>query len=228
MHTRALLPLPVLLAGMACCGSPKSVETGGEGATSAPDNPAVEATAGEEAGAADEGEDGAGPQGASGADASDGSAAAPGATLTAVACSWGGTGPQPAEGAPGVWYVLLVDLAAVTALEDFDLASFELLDGTGGVVARGLAPAELRVAPSDRTARDLSAYGTEPFDGAAAGNTVVRLWVHGALDVSPAEVGMPTRCRAEFTAANGRRFEVTGSSGGPWPTAGPAPAGGRK
>ena len=142
--------------------------------------------------------------------------------LAPLVCSYGGVGPHTPTG-PNVWTVAMIDVAAKDAIVDAQVIALELLADDGRTVARATVPIDVRIAPSNKTAQDLSQYGTTPTkDGrfAVPANATVRLWLHAPLDTRVEHLTAPARFRLVLgTDRDGSHVTVEGPVTGPWPTA---------
>jgi hypothetical protein len=139
-----------------------------------------------------------------------------------VVCAYGTHGVRAPSGVePNAEYVLIVDVRTAVNLEIVRLVSFELVDASGVVVARGSWPFGRRTVPRSRSTNDLSDVGTSPFSGDLPAGSQTRLLLHGSLD-HPLDVVMrahPVTFRARIEDRSGTHVDVNGPVDPPWPSA---------
>jgi hypothetical protein len=140
----------------------------------------------------------------------------------ALAAGYGGVGPATPAPHPNVWVVLFVELTATAKLAGIAVASLELLDAEGRVVARATPPWSLRQDTTPDAAarkRDFSEQGTTPFDGEAGTGDALRLRIHAPLDTRAEKLKpAPVRYRLSIHADGESPASVEGPLEGPWPT----------
>jgi len=140
--------------------------------------------------------------------------------LQRVAFSWGSTGVVAASGPVPYWTIGIVDAEAPTGVQDLRLDRVDVLDAAGRTLASARTELELRVAPTDRSTQDLSAFGTEPLQGGIPAGRTLRLWVHARLPdgFAPTATAAPARFGAVLIVDGDHVFELEGALDPQWPT----------
>lgn len=152
--------------------------------------------------------------------------------LTMIGCSHGTVGVSSTSMPQPHWVIASLHLRSPKALNNLRLASIELLDKTGRVVARSTRPEAFRIGKSrvnypDRClpyARQrpyhLTKANTRPFKGQITPGQRHRLWLHVRMagDYFRIARTRPARCRITFTSANGPTLKATIDQVGSWST----------
>lgn len=139
------------------------------------------------------------------------------AHATPVRGAHGGTGVSR----PGQLHLLLdLDLTATGDLRGLHAAGVELLDASGGTLARATPPIGLRrsLPGRDRDHNEITA----PFDGAILAGTTVRLRASAEVAGTPAGVNQLRYRMTLRTDAVTAPLVVEGLLDAPWASAGPA------
>lgn len=149
-----------------------------------------------------------------------------------MGCSHGTVGVSAANAPQPHWVIASLHLRSPRTLKKLRLASIELLDKTGKVVARSARTEAFRIGKPQVSYPDrclpyarqrpyhLSKSGTRPFDGHIAPHKRHRLWLHVRMAAGywRAARARPARCRITFTTATGKTYKATIDQVGGWPT----------
>lgn len=141
-----------------------------------------------------------------------------------VAAGYGGVGPATPAPHPDLFVALVVDVDATAPLTGVDVGALELVDATGGVVARATSARALRrdskaVTDDARRKGDFSELGTTAFDGRADPERALRILIRAPLDVRAESLRPePARLRLRLVAPGDPGVAIEGPVVGPWPT----------
>jgi hypothetical protein len=134
-----------------------------------------------------------------------------------ISAGYGGVGPATPPPYPDTWVVLFVGVETTAKVTGVFVKQLEIVDATGAVVARGIAPFSLR-REGARQRGDFSEQGTTPFDGLAEPGRDLRLRIGAPLDTRAERlVPRPVRVRALIQASSDPGIWVDAPLQGPWP-----------
>ncbi|HEY3356274.1 MAG TPA: hypothetical protein VGQ83_23680 [Polyangia bacterium] len=144
----------------------------------------------------------------------------PAARLRALVCTYGGerrvSSVEPKKQRGRV--VVVLEVEAPAAVSGLTLAAVELFDSSGGRLAYGVMPADLRLAPRFEPPQNPLETETRDFDGKVAPGASVRLWIHAKLDVSLQTLldVTPAKFQVTLNVQDGRQVTVGGTVGEIW------------